>query len=49
MCGFVFKIFFYMKKEEKKKTERKKETNFGHCKIQETKLMYLSLIGWLQC
>ena len=34
-------------KKEGKKTERKRETNFGHCYIQETKLMFLSLIGWI--
>ena len=37
-----------MKKEgEKKKKKKKKETNFGPCKIQDTKLPFLSLIGWL--
>ena len=35
-----------MKKEERKKQrEMKTETNLGHCKIQETKLLFLSLIG----
>ena len=24
-----------------------KETNLGHCKLQETKIVVLSLIGWL--
>ena len=27
--------------------ETKTETNLGHCKIQETKLLFLSLIAWL--
>ena len=45
MCGFVIKILKYEKKKKKgKKTERKKENNFGHCKIHKTKLMFLSLI-----
>ena len=35
-----------MKKEEKK-TEGKKESNFGHWKIQDNRLPFLSLIGWL--
>ena len=34
-----------MKKEERKNRETKTETNLGHCKIQETKLLFLSLIG----
>ena len=34
-----------MKKEEKKREKEKKETNFSHCKIQDTKLPFLSLIG----
>ena len=36
-----------MKKEERKNREMKTETNLGHCKIQETKLLFLSRIGWL--
>ena len=45
MCGFVINILKYEK--EGKKKEKKKETNFSHCKIQDTKLPFLSLIGWL--
>ena len=37
-----------MKKIRKKRPEKnKKETNLGHCKLQEIKLLFLSLIGWL--
>ena len=45
MCGFVIKILKYKKRRKKKQRGRKKETNFGHCKIQDTKLPFLSLIG----
>ena len=38
-----------MDKIQKQKDQRKttKETNLGHCKLQEIKLLFLSLIGWL--
>ena len=38
-----------MNKIRKQKDQRKttKETNLGHCKLQEIKLLFLSLIGWL--
>ena len=37
----------WRKLEKKDQRKTKKETNLGHCKLQEIKVMFLSLIGWL--
>ena len=44
MCGFVIKILKYEKR--RKKTERKKESNFGHWKIQDTQIA-IFVFDWL--